>query len=99
MKIPKKIKIGPHTYKIKYQKGMSKNHSVLGQTRMLDGVIAIDPEQIQTQLEDTFIHEILHAINMQVEFVNRDRDVEESAIIKLSPLLLQIIKENKEIFK
>lgn len=94
MKIPKKVKIGAHTYTVMIEPQLSENHNLAGQSRHARGVIVLDKEQTQTQLEDTLLHEILHAINAQVKFIPDDRDTEEDAVSRLSPILLQVLKEN-----
>lgn len=99
MNIPKKVKVGAHSYKVSFEKDLSTNHAVMGQSRHAKGQIVLDTEQMQTQLEDTFIHEILHAIQFQCNFLNtRDGQVEEDAIARLAPALLQVIKDNPNLF-
>ncbi len=97
MTIPKTIKVGAHTYTIQYEKRLNLNHEAAGQSRHLHSEIILDPDQAQTQLEDTLLHEMLHAIDWQVHIFNKD-DVEDQ-ITRLSSLLLQVIKDNPEVFK
>ena len=99
MNIPKKVKIGPHIYKIKYVKDLNHDHDIVGQSLHLRGTIKIDPDQSISQQEDTFIHEILHAIDEQTKFTESDRSESEKTIQRLSPLFLSIIKDNPDIFK
>lgn len=96
MNIPRSVKVGPHTYKIRLLKRMSEEHGKVGQIVNSKAVLTIDPDQSQSQLEDTFLHEILHAINSQVKFVKDDD--EEDAVLRLAPALLQVIKDNRRAF-
>ena len=100
MKIPKTVKIGPHTYEIKFEEKMSNNHDSLGLSVHEHGLIKLDPDMTQTQIEDTFLHEVLHCMNQQTEvFKGEDKDAKEDSVKRLAPLLLQFIKDNPEIFK
>lgn len=98
MKIPKKVKIGAHEYKVICEKDLASNHGALAQSRHAKGVIVIDPDVTATQLKDSLIHEILHCINYQVKFVSSDADEEEAAVVRLTSILLMVIKENKQLF-
>lgn len=93
MRIPKKIKIGPHTYRVKYEKGFLNNHNAYAQSRHARSEMILDPDVNKTQLEDTFLHEILHCIDDQVTFTEKDKS--EAAIARLSPRLLEVLKDNK----
>lgn len=99
MKLPETIKIGPHTYTVKYEKEFAGNHNALAQSRHKSLEIVVDPDQAATQLADTIIHEILHCINRQIEFTEKGQDVEEKAINALATMLLNVSRENKELMK
>lgn len=92
MKIPKTIKIGPHVYAITYEKGFLENHNAYAQTRNSKTQIILDPDVSQSQLEESFIHEILHAIDNQILMFDRGKD--EEPISRLAPRLLEVLKEN-----
>lgn len=98
MKLPKEIKIGPHTYKARFEENYSANHGTLAESRHTHTQIVIDPSQSESQLRDTLLHEILHCINAQVGFVSHERSEEEAAVARLAPMLLQVIQDNPEIF-
>lgn len=99
MKIPKRIKIGPHIYEVKIDEKLQENHDKMGLTNHTKLKIVLDASQAPGQMEDTFIHEILHAINNQVGFVDKDYKEEESSICRLTPMLLQVIKDNWKVLK
>ena len=100
MKIPKKVKIGPHTYKIKFVEKMGEDHDAIGHSVHERGIITLDPDMTQTQLEDTFLHEILHCLDQQTKVFEGDNKSEiEDSVARLTPLLLQFVKDNPEVFK
>lgn len=92
MKIPSKIKIGPHVYVVKFQKGILQHHRNYGQSRHSSNEILIDPDISQSQKEDTFMHEVLHCIDQQIIFTEKDK--EEDSIGRLSPSILGFLKDN-----
>lgn len=99
MKLPDKIKIGPHVYTVKYEKGFAGNHNAIGQSRHTSLEIVIDPDQAASQLADTIIHEVLHCINRQIGFTEKEHDAEEVSINALATMLLSVSRENKELMK
>lgn len=100
MKIPKKVKVGPHIYQIKMVTNMNYEHGSMGITAIDKTTISIDSNSSLTQQEDTLIHEILHTIQHQVNFLDtRDHEIEEKGVARLTPLLLQVIRDNPKIFK
>lgn len=92
MKIPNKIKIGPHIYTVKYEKGFLQNHKAYAQSRHSKLEIILDPEVSRSQLEDSFIHELLHSIDDQIGFTEKDKD--EESIARLTPRLLEVFTDN-----
>lgn len=98
MKIPASVKIGPHTYEVHVEEQFSENHALVGHANHNRGVIRLEAGQTATQMEDTLIHEILHAINSQVRFVSDERDEEEQAVSRLAPILLSVIQDNPKLF-
>lgn len=96
MTIPASIKIGAQIYSVRFEKGLNHNHNAAGQSRHLKNEIILDPDQAQTQIEDTFLHEVLHCIDWQQKIFSSDED--EAQISRLTSLLLQVIKDNKEVF-
>lgn len=96
MKIPETVKIGPHIYTVVYEKNFNDNHSAVGQSRHLHNQIVLDPDQARSSLEDTFIHEIFHAIDWQLHIF--DGEQVEHQIARLTTQFLQVLKDNKEVF-
>ena len=84
MKIPNKIKIGGHEYKIKYHR-MPDDQSC-GVADYGKGTIYIDTELIKSEQERVFFHEALHIIN---------HELTETDVDFLAQALYAFLKENK----
>ena len=85
MKIPKKIKIGGHIYTIKMVDGEDIDNDAGEQNRSRN-IIKIRKDLPQTQIEETLIHEILHACN---------NGLKEEVIDGLAVTLYQVLKDAK----
>lgn len=81
MKIPKSLKIGGHRYKIRLI-----DMGDMGKTDRGKNVIYIDKTLPQDQQEATLIHEILHALNNELNHTTLD---------SLAEQIYQVIRENK----
>lgn len=87
MNIPKKLKIGGHTYKVITEKpGEINERGTCGVTNKSKGIISINKNLIQSEKECTLIHEIFHIIN---------NELNEAVIESLSQQLYQVLRENK----
>ena len=86
MKIPKKLKIGGHVYKIEYGKDGNLGDVLCGKTHTTKGIIALNKSLIQSEMEATLFHEIFHVINNQFT---------EVTVESLSQQLYQVLKDNK----
>ena len=85
MKIPKKIKICGHVYKV-----MIVDHELIesncGEVNRARNTIKLRNDLPKSQLEESFIHEVLHVIN---------QDWSEERIEFTSNIIYQILKDNK----
>jgi len=86
MKIPSVVKIGAHTYEVKIIKDANdlelENN---GRVNKKEGVITIDGTLMQSEIDGTFIHEVLHVMNNEMEHALLD---------SLSQQLLQFLLDN-----
>jgi hypothetical protein len=96
-----KLKIGPHTYTVYFDKNMinqvntDAGEAHYGVTDIKHLKITIDPSQAHTQLQDTLLHEILHAIfDITAAQEDIDHKTEEKLIRRIAPILLQTIQQN-----
>ncbi len=93
MKIPKKIKIGAHVYKVVFRDDLDDEDFGICRPRKL--TIFIDDTVPQTQREETFFHEVMHAIFHQAGLSTPwDIEKEERKVQVLGHALYQVLKEN-----
>ncbi len=100
MNIPKSIKVGGHTYSVELTKtkDTEKGKHHWGITYLEEKRILLDKEMPVTQIEETFLHEILH-ICMHQSRISYDIEdkielSEEQIVMRLTIPLYQILKEN-----
>ena len=100
MKIPKKVKIGQFTYQVKFISDELRDddgHRLFGQSRHATKEIILDKNAGQTQVEETFIHEVIHCLDAVYKF--SDKDISELIIERMGTSLHQFILQNKEVFE
>ena len=87
MKLPKKLKIGGHIYKIVLEKGNNKLEvRNYGKTMRDKNEIVLDSSLPKNQMVVTLFHEILHALNSQLN---------ETLVDSLGEQLYQVFSDNK----
>jgi len=96
MRIPKKIKVAGHWYKIKIDdKGLSKEH-LIGQTNNDFKEIRLckhyksSRARAKSEIEETLMHEVLHAVDNNYN----NNSLTEKALNRLSQGLYQVLKDN-----
>lgn len=101
MKPPSAVMIGPHRYTLTLAHSRPVRLSdgaepSVGECDTKHCVITIDPDQSPTQLRDSVIHEILHGCMSLIgvtEDPGIDRDTEERIVLRLAPVLLQLVRQ------
>jgi len=88
MKIPKKIKIGGHEFKIVFKKAslVDEGNADSGSLDTDSNTIEINEKLTQSQKEVTLLHEIFHAMNTELN---------EVMVESLSQQLYQVFMDNK----
>jgi hypothetical protein len=94
MKLPKKLRIGPHIYQIIFVKNMWQDADAVGTTNKDSCEIKVDPNQADSQLVNTVIHEALHAMS---DGLGKTDEKEEKLCEWYAPKLLQFIQDNKKL--
>jgi len=96
MKIPKKIKIAGHWYKVKWDdKGLTQKN-LIGDVNNDFKEIRLcrhfksKRARVKSEIEETFLHEILHAIDKNYN----NNSLSEKATNRLSQGLYQVLKDN-----
>jgi hypothetical protein len=103
LKPPATIQIGPHTYKLILSDARvvrlgDDTDASFGECDTKHTTITVDPNQAPTMLRDTVIHELLHACMSLIgvtEDPGVDRDAEERIVLRLAPVLLQLVRQRK----
>lgn len=96
MKIPKKLKVGQHSFKINITKARdeSKGSENWGKTKFSIPTIYLDQELSLSKREETFLHEIIHICFDQAG-IDRDEKEEEYLVNAITNQLYPILKANK----
>lgn len=91
MNIPKKLKVGGHEYIVEITKSYeeSKGHENWGRTNHAKLKIYIDQELSETKKEETFIHELLHAVDNLM-----GNNLKEGQVEKIANGLYAVLKDN-----
>lgn|SRR3990167_11070747 len=97
MNIPDKVKIGAHEYQIIKESDIGDHDGRFGHTYVRKLKIYIDERVPQSQQEETFIHEVIHAICDQVRafpLSDAGTEEEEKAVQSIGHGIYQFLKEN-----
>lgn len=94
MLIPNKVKVGSITYQVK-QEHIDKTDDGLyefGVTDYLNAIITINSDYAQERREQTFFHELMHAVFF--ESSNSEQAADERLVDSTGLMLYQVFKEN-----
>jgi len=91
--IPDKLKIGGLTLDVVYKKIVADRNN-FGEMSFMNQTITIDPDIKQDKREDTFLHEILEAINHYYCI-----GLEHDNLTVLGRVLYQVLRDNEIDFR
>ena len=91
MKIPKILKIRRSKWTVDFDETIEESYDAVGLCIRRSKRILISPNQTQAEIEDTLIHELLHA--SWPDGICSDR-LEEAIVSKLSRVFLGVLKDN-----
>lgn len=95
MKIPIKVKIGAHEFVVREVKFMREKDEDYGNMWIDQGFIEIDKDIMQSLKEETFFHEVGHAIGQVTGVTNgMDKEEEEKFIQSFMHGVYLFLKEN-----
>lgn len=103
---PMRVKIGWHTYKVIFGKeplvlagsDINIHEDLCGLTSVNQCRIWVDDNQSKSQIQDTLLHEILHAVFDTCGIsVDLDHAAEERIVRVLAPNLLSLFRDNPEL--
>lgn len=90
-RIPEKVTIGGVDFNITWQKGLGRNAAKRGETQYFDREIRLDPDLVEQDKEQTFIHEITHAVDSVF-----DCHLSESQAKRMAHGVYQVLRQLKE---
>jgi len=100
MKIPTKVKIKAKTWTLNYDKELLRddhNYGVCYPTKLK---IVLDATQPKDQLENSFFHELIHAIiDSSALRTDLSRDLNEKVAVTIAEDLLHVIRQNNLDFR
>jgi len=95
MKLPKKIKIANHVYTIEeWEPDLALATGCFGLCQNNELNIKISTDYSQSQIKETLLHEVLHAINWTYHI--EEGDCEERTVTAMASALSQVFQDNKE---
>jgi hypothetical protein len=103
VKPPKRITIGPHTYRVVVDRAAIDRISAqsdrhVGQCCHETLVITVDPDLARSQMAETILHEVLHGAFSLIGACDvLSYDQEESVVRRLSPVLLEALRANERL--
>lgn len=96
MRPPKRIVIGNHVFKVRL--GSIRSGALLGQTTHRKTLIKVDGSCSASQVRDTVLHEVLHAV-INDGPNDLDPDVEERIVRVIAPALLGVLRNNPQLLE
>ena len=104
VRVPERVKVGPLVFEVVADEAQhkelcdSRNEYVYGAIRVSKQVIFLDPNLPLGQLQDTLLHEVLHAIWWVAGFRGeKERVTEEEVIERTTSILLDTLQRNPQL--
>lgn len=96
MKFPAKLKIGGFTWQVEENGDVSNEGNIFGSTHTRTQKIFLEPGLTKQKLEQTLLHEVMHAVWWQsgLSKMSFDLNVEETIVHALSMGLYQVFCDN-----
>jgi hypothetical protein len=101
VKLPRRIHVGPHIYSVVCDAAAmaaecrDAGEDLVGRCSHRTLTIHIEPDQARSQMRDTLLHEVLHAVaNMTALDGEWGAEREEEVILRLAPALLDVLRRN-----
>ena len=96
MKLPKRIKVGPFSYRVKFSSNIhdGDGRQLAGQIRYHSLIIDIDPNGKNQRLRETLMHEAIHAVTH-----DRKLDLDESFVHSFSLGMSALLVDNPELVR
>ena len=102
MKLPKTVKIGPITYKVKTKKDLRNgdDKQLYGQYVANNGCIYLDEDIPDNRARSVLLHEIFHGMWAGQSLYKTEYAKHEEEIVSLmATMMMQFLQDNKELVK
>ena len=100
MKLPSRLKVGAHTYTVELTKAKDavRHRDNWGKAMIEEKRILLDRELPESQLEETFFHELLHvcmhASGIGYDIYDKVQLTEEQVVTRLAPWVHHVLIDN-----
>lgn len=95
-KPPKWVRVGPHRYRVRMVDALLPDAGCDGLCSRDRLTIAVYADQARSQLADTLLHELTHAM---LATAGLEKDAEEAIALTLGPGLLALIRDNPDLIE
>lgn len=95
MRLPKSVKVGGHTLKLK----AVKKAKYLGEHDQAKGEFRISADVSTSQQASALIHEILHACFAESGLREKHQEAEEEIVASLEALLYAVLRDNPKVIQ
>lgn len=92
MKIPREVRIGPHSYLIQFNKFIRPDDGNSGNINYRSQIIGIDPALAPSEMDVVFWHEIIHGLNHNFS-LGLLEDTTDNLAVGLTQFLFDNFKE------
>lgn len=89
--MPKEVKVGGMVWKVTEKPTVDKQLNTMGISNWIYNEIEIKEDMCEQRKEETFVHELLHAIFYEAGIEEQDEDM----INRVSKVLYQVLRENE----
>jgi Zn-dependent peptidase ImmA (M78 family) len=98
VKPPSKVRVGPLVYSVVLDdaKVPVDHYGICDKDRT---EIHLDPDQSEIRLRLSLVHELLHALSDLGDLRDMDSVAEEERVVRMAPVLLQVIRENPKLLE
>ncbi len=92
--VPSKVKVAGIEYNVSEINRLVEDYGLQGQVFYHKGLIKIDANMSNDKKQQTFVHELFHAILNEAGYDEQDEDL----VNRVSIVLYQVLKDNKLTF-
>lgn len=95
MSLPKRVLVAPHWYELQHDEESMNAVDLFGHCDNDNGVIRYSKKQSFSQLQETVVHELIHALLFQTELEHLFNDDQKEQLCRgLAPRILALLQQN-----